>query len=156
MRLWDCRFLPVLFSACLVLPARHCAQGQPARQDTTAKPLTPKELKKRVKKLRKELSDPDKVWLMEEVPDIITEDERRAFLELGTEEEREQFIEIFWRDRNPDHESPINPVREEHYRRLASADEHCASGITAPKNDRGRSDIICGPPDEIESPPTGG
>jgi GWxTD domain-containing protein len=156
MRLWDCRFLPVLFSACLLLPARSIAQGQPARQDTTARPLTPKELKKREKKLRKELSDPDKVWLMEEVPDIITEDERRAFLELGTEEEREQFIEIFWRDRNPDHESPINPAREEHYRRLAYADEHFASGIAGRKTDRGRIYIIWGPPDEIESHPTGG
>ena len=156
MRLWDCRFLPVLFSACLLLPARSIAQGQPAPQDTTARPLTPKELKKREKKLRKELSDPDKVWLMEEVPDIITEDERRAFLELGTEEEREQFIEIFWRDRNPDHESPINPVREEHYRRLAYADEHFASGIAGRKTDRGRIYIIWGPPDEIESHPTGG
>ena len=156
MRLWDCRFLPVLFSACVLLPARSIAQGQPAPQDTTARPLTPKELKKREKKLRKELSDPDKVWLMEEVPDIITEDERRAFLELGTEEEREQFIEIFWRDRNPDHESPINPAREEHYRRLAYADEHFASGITGRKTDRGRIYIIWGPPDEIESHPTGG
>ena len=156
MRLWDCRFLPVLFSACLLLPARSIAQGQPAPQDTTARPLTPKELKKREKKLRKELSDPDKVWLMEEVPDIITEDERRAFLELGTEEEREQFIEIFWRDRNPDHESPINPAREEHYRRLAYADEHFASGIAGRKADRGRIYIIWGPPDEIESHPTGG
>ena len=156
MRLWDCRFLPVLFSACLLLPARSIAQGQPAPQDTTARPLTPKELKKREKKLRKELSDPDKVWLMEDVPDIITEDERRAFLELGTEEEREQFIEIFWRDRNPDHESPINPAREEHYRRLAYADEHFASGIAGRKTDRGRIYIIWGPPDEIESHPTGG
>jgi GWxTD domain-containing protein len=156
MRLWDCRFLPVLFSACVLLPARSIAQGQPAPQDTTARPLTPKELKKREKKLRKELSDPDKVWLMEEVPDIITEDERRAFLELGTEEEREQFIEIFWRDRNPDHESPINPAREEHYRRLAYADEHFASGIAGRKTDRGRIYIIWGPPDEIESHPTGG
>src|SRR6267143_692039 len=156
MRLWDCRFLPVLFSACLLLPARSIAQGHPAPQDTTARPLTPKELKKREKKLRKELSDPDKVWLMEEVPDINTEDERRAFLELGTEEEREQFIEIFWRDRNPDHESPINPAREEHYRRLAYADEHFASGIAGRKADRGRIYIIWGPPDEIESHPTGG
>jgi hypothetical protein len=98
----------------LVLPARSVAQEQPAPQDTTAKPLTPKEVKKRERKLRRELSDEDKVWLMEEVPDIITEDERRAFPELGTAEEREQFVEIFWRDRNPDPESPINPVREEH------------------------------------------
>src|SRR5712692_8722470 len=156
MRLWDCCFLPVLFSACLVFPVRSVAQEQPAPQDSTARPLPSREIKKREKKLRKELGDVDKVWLMEEVPDIITEDERRAFLQLGTAEEREQFIEIFWRDRNPDPESPINPVREEHYRRLAYADEHFPSGVSGRKTDRGHIYIIWGPPDEIESHPTGG
>lgn len=156
MRHWACRFLLVLFSACLLPPAHSIAQEQPAPQDSTAKPLTPKQLKKRAKKLTKELNDQDKGWLMEEVPDIITEDERRAFLELGTEEEREQYIEIFWRNRNPDPESPINPVREEHYRRLAFADERFASGVPGRKTDRGRIYIIWGPPDEIESHPTGG
>jgi hypothetical protein len=94
MRLWKCRFLPVIFSACLLPPARSIAQGQPETQDTTAKPRTPKELKRQEKKLRKELSGDSQVWLMEEVPYIITEDERRAFLDLGTAEEREQFIEL--------------------------------------------------------------
>jgi GWxTD domain-containing protein len=156
MRLWKCRFLPVIFSACLLPPARSIAQGQPETQDTTAKPRTPKELKRQEKKLRKELSGESQVWLMEEVPYIITEDERRAFLDLGTAEEREQFIENFWRERNPDHESLFNPVREEHYRRLAYADEHFASGIPGRKTDRGRIYIIWGPPDEIESHATGG
>jgi GWxTD domain-containing protein len=157
MRRWDCRFLPVLFLASLLLPSLSMAQEPPAPQDTSAKPLTPKELKKREKRLTKELSDQDKGWLLEEVPDIITEPERRAFLELGTEEEREQFIEhIFWDSRKPDPDSPINPVKEEHYRRLAYADEHFASGIAGRKTDRGRIYIIWGPPDEIESHPTGG
>jgi GWxTD domain-containing protein len=156
MRRWDCRFLPVLFLASLLLPSVSFAQDQPAPQDSSAKPLTPKELKKRDKKLTKELSDTDKGWLLEDVPEIITEPERRAFLELGTEEERDKFKEIFWRDRNPDPESPINQVKEEHYRRLAYADEHFASGIAGRKTDRGRIYIIWGPPDEIESHPTGG
>jgi hypothetical protein len=63
--------------------------------------MTAKELSKRQRKLRKELNDADRVWLMEEVPDIITERERRAFLELDTAEERGQFIEIFWRNAIP-------------------------------------------------------
>jgi GWxTD domain-containing protein len=158
MRLREGRFLVILFSACLLAPARSISQDQPATQDATNKPMTAKELTKRQKKVRKELADVDKVWLIEEVPDIITPEERRAFLELGTAEEREQFIEIFWRNRNrnPDPESPVNPVREEHYRRLAYADEHFASGIPGRKTDRGRIYIIWGPPDEIESHPTGG
>jgi GWxTD domain-containing protein len=143
----------VLASHCI---AGHCvAQEQPARQDT-AKPSGTSEVKKRAKKLRAELGDVDKTWLMEEVPYIISDEERRAFLELGTAEEREQFIEIFWRNRNPDPESPVNPVREEHYRRLAYADEHFASGVPGRKTDRGRIYIIWGPPDEIEAHPSGG
>ena len=157
MRLSNCRFLPILAFASLVFPLLSRAQGQPASQDATAKPLTPKELKKREKKLTKELNDQDTVWLLNEVPDIITDAERRAFLELGTEEEREQFIEhIFWDRRNPDPESPINTAKEEHYRRLAYADEHFASGIPGRKTDRGHIHIIWGPPDEIDSHPTGG
>jgi GWxTD domain-containing protein len=150
------RLLPVVFSASLLWPALSAAQDQPPPQDSPAKPLTPKELKKRQRQLIKELSSVDATWLREEVPDIITEQERRAFLELGTQEEREQFIEIFWRNRNPEPESPINPVREEHYRRLAYADEHFASGIAGRKSDRGHIYIIWGPPDEIETHLTGG
>jgi GWxTD domain-containing protein len=156
MRIWGGFFLPVLVSACVVLSGSSVAQEQPAAQDSAAEPLNSKEIEKHVKKLRKELSDVDKVWLMEEVPDIITEDERRAFLELGTAEEREQFIEIFWRNRNSDPESPLNAVKEEHYRRLAYADEHFASGVPGRKTDRGHIYIIWGPPDEIEAHPAGG
>ncbi len=156
MQRWNCRFLQFMLSAGLLWPSLSFAQNQPSPQDNSAKPLTPKELKKRDKRLARELNNQDKSWLTEEVPDIITEDERRAFLELGTEEERDQYKEIFWRNRNPDPESPVNPVREEHYRRLAYADEHFASGIAGRKTDRGHIYIIWGPPDEIESHPTGG
>jgi len=153
---WRCRFLQLVLSGCLLWPFLSSAQDQPAPEHNAAKSQRANELKKRDKKLMKELSLDDTNWLLNEVPDIITEAERRAFLELGTAEEREQFKEIFWRDRNPDPESPINPVREEHYRRLAYADEHFASGIPGRKADRGRIYIIWGPPDEIESHPTGG
>jgi GWxTD domain-containing protein len=156
MRRCDCRFFRVLFAVSLFLPSVSRAQEQSAPQDSTVKPLTPKELKQREKKLTKELSIQDGIWMLDEVPDIITEAERRAFLELGTEEERDQFREIFWRNRNPDPESPVNPVKEEHYRRLIYADEHFASGIAGRKTDRGRIYIIWGPPDEIDSHPTGG
>lgn len=91
-----------------------------------------------------------------EVADIITPEERRAFLELATNEEREQFRESFWDRRNPDPESPVNTVKEEHYRRLAYADEHFSSGTPGRKSDRGRIYIIWGPPDEIDAHPTGG
>ncbi len=131
-------FLQFVLSASLLWPSPPAAQDRPESQDNSAKSQSNKELKKRDKKLAKELNPDDANWLLNEVPDIITDAERRAFLELGTEEEREQFKGIFWRDRNPEPESPVNPVREEHYRRLAYADEHFASGIPGRKTDRGR------------------
>src|SRR6266436_6390687 len=150
------RFLQLMLSSSLLWLSPSSAQDRPASQDNSAKSQSARELKKRDKKLAKELNPDDTNWLLNEVPDIITDAERRAFLELGTEKEREQFKEIFWRDRNPEPESPVNSVREEHYRRLAYADEHFASGIAGRKTDRGRIYIIWGPPDEIESHPTGG
>jgi GWxTD domain-containing protein len=156
MARWDCRFLPFVLSASLLWPSLSSAQDQLAPQDDSAKPLSAKEVKRRGKKLIKELTVDDSNWLLNEVPDIITDAERRAFLQLSTSEEREQFIEIFWRDRNPEPDSPVNAVREEHYRRLAYADEHFAAGISGRKTGRGHIYIIWGPPDEIESHPTGG
>src|SRR6266853_1402634 len=148
--------LQLALCSSLLWPPLSLGQDQTVPQANAAKPQSPKEAKKREKKLSRELASQGGDWLRNIVPDIITEQERRAFLELGTEEEREQFKEIFWRDRNPDHDSPINPVREEHYRRLAYADEHFASGIPGRKTDRGHIYIVWGPPDEIESHPTGG
>jgi GWxTD domain-containing protein len=150
------RFLQFFVSASLLWPLLSFAQDQPAPQNESAKPQSAKEAKQRHKKLVRELRPGEDDWLRNVVPDIITEQERRAFLELGTEEERDQFKEIFWRDRNHDPESPVNPFKEEHYRRLSYADEHFASGIPGRKTDRGHIYVIWGPPDEIESHPTGG
>ncbi len=156
MRLSSVGFLQLALSASLACPSPSSAQDQPIPQEGSAKAQSAKVIKKRDRKLSKELGSQGDDWLGNVVPDIITDEERRAFLELGTEEEREQYKEIFWRDRNPDPESPVNPVREEHYRRLAYADEHFASGIPGRKTDRGHIYIIWGAPDEIESHPTGG
>jgi GWxTD domain-containing protein len=156
MNRWVRRFLQLFLSASVLWSPFSFAQDQPAPQDNSVKPQSSKEAKKREKKLSKELSSQGDDWLRDIVPDIITKQERRAFGELGTEEERDQFKEIFWRNFNPDPDSPVNPVKEEHYRRLAYADEHFASGIPGRKTDRGHIYIIWGPPDEIESHPTGG
>jgi GWxTD domain-containing protein len=115
-----------------------------------------KEQKQKMKKTLKELDTPYKTWLNEDVVYIITPDERKAFLQLETNEEREQFIESFWLRRSSNPDLPDNDFKEEHYRRIAYANEHYASGIPGWKTDRGRIYIIWGPPDEIESHPTGG
>jgi len=155
MKIRKRRVMLLAISVCFAWSLHLSAQDQPA-QDNSAKPPSSKELKKRQKQLYKELGPPDRIWLEDEVVDIITADERKAFLELSTNEEREQFIEIFWDKRNPDLESPINTAKEEHYRRLAYADEHFSSGIPGRKTDRGRIYIIWGQADEVESHPTGG
>ena len=111
---------------------------------------------KDLRKLEKELDTPYKKWLQEEVPYIISDEERSAFLQLQTNEEREQFIEAFWQRRNPDPDSVENTFKEEHYRRIAYANERFASGIPGWRTDRGRIYIIWGAPDELEAHPTGG
>jgi GWxTD domain-containing protein len=145
-----------VFSSCVFLAMCSAAQEQPTSKDNPAVSTDKKDSKKRQKQLKQELGPAYGSWLRDEVTNIITEEERRAFLSLSTNEEREQFIEDFWGRRKPDPESATNSFKEEHYRRLAYADEHFASGIPGRKTDRGRIYILWGPPDEIESHPTGG
>lgn len=125
-------------------------------RETVAKPLSEKEQRKRAEKLRKELETPYRKWLNEDVAYIITDEERKAFKNMSTDEEREQFIEQFWLRRDPTPDSQENEYKEEHYRRIAYANERYASGIPGWKTDRGRIYITFGPPDEIESRPSGG
>jgi GWxTD domain-containing protein len=148
--------------ASFVLLALPLLAQQPQDQNGTPLPDIPqnqkltKEQKQKMKKTLKELDTPYKKWLDEDVVYIITPDERKAFLQLETNEEREQFIEQFWLRRSTNPDLPDNDFKEEHYRRIAYANEHFASGIPGWKTDRGRIYIIWGPPDEIESHPTGG
>jgi GWxTD domain-containing protein len=118
--------------------------------------ISPKDQKKKMKKTLKELDTPYKQWLSEDVIYIISPAERQAFLQLETNEEREQFIEQFWLRRSATPDLPDNDFKEEHYRRIAYANEHFASGIPGWKTDRGRMYIMWGPADEVESHPTGG
>ncbi|HXJ93931.1 MAG TPA: GWxTD domain-containing protein [Terriglobia bacterium] len=115
-----------------------------------------REEKKRQKAIEKENESPYKKWIEEEVPYIITDEERQTFKKLTTDDERESFIENFWERRNPNPGSPENEFKEEYYRRIAYANEHYASGIPGWKTDRGRIYITYGPPNEIDSHPSGG
>jgi GWxTD domain-containing protein len=148
----------------LFAAAQQTDQSQPAtkksssapQRETISRPLSEKEKKRREEKLRKELETPYRKWLNEDVAYIITDEERAAFKRLQTDEEREQFIEQFWLRRDPTPDTVENEFKEEHYRRIAYANEHYASGIPGWKTDRGRIYITYGPPDEIEAHPSGG
>jgi GWxTD domain-containing protein len=132
------------------------AIAQPLSSDTIAKPLSEKEKKKRDQKLRRELVSPYKIWLTEDVPYIISDAERQAFTHLSNDDERQSFVEQFWLRRDPTPDTEENEFKEEHYRRIAYANERYASGIPGWKTDRGMIYIKFGPPDEVESHPSGG
>jgi GWxTD domain-containing protein len=110
----------------------------------------------KARNVKPELKRAYKDWLDKDVAYLITEEERKAFKKLETDDERERFIEEFWRRRDPDPDTDENEFREEYYERIAYANEHYASGIPGWKTDRGRIYITWGKPDEIETHPSGG
>ncbi len=134
------------------------ATGQTGDQssDPLKRTLTQQQKKANSKALKQELSSTYKKWLNEDVRYIITPEESAAFKQLSNDEERDQFIEQFWLRRDPTPDTPENEFKEEHYRRIAYANEHFAAGMAGWKTDRGRIYIIWGPADQIESHPTGG
>lgn len=150
-RVWQVS-LWVLFAG-LTLGGLVCPVMKAAPQESD-KPS--KAEKRRQKAIQKELESPYKKWLEDEVPYIITNEERASFKQLSTDDEREQFIEAFWERRNPTPGSPENEFKEEYYRRIAYANEHYASGIEGWRTDRGRIYIMYGPADQVDDHDAGG
>src|SRR5579863_6270972 len=147
------------FSFAIVMPGISAQQAQDPTNPPPPQTLTKeqrKEQKQKARKTLKELDSQYRQWLNEDVIYIISPEERNAFLQLETNEEREQFIEQFWLRRSSNPDLPDNDFKEEHYRRIAYANEHFASGIPGWKTDRGRMYIMWGPADEVDSHPTGG
>ncbi len=137
LRRFSLQLLPVALS----VPALWARQAVEARPDAV---------------VQEEAEDYYSRWLKQDVVYIITDEERAIFQSLTTPEEKEQFIEQFWFRRDPDPRTAENEFKEEHYRRIAYANEHFASGIKGWQTDRGKIYIIHGPPDEITSRPSGG
>jgi GWxTD domain-containing protein len=154
------KYVVSLVSGALLVGGPSFAEKKPdpssEPRETVAKPITEKEKKKREAKLRKELETPYRKWLSEDVAYIISDEERKAFKRLATDEERQSFIENFWLRRDPTPDTAENEFKEEHYRRIAYTNERFASGIPGWKTDRGRIYIMYGPPSENESHPSGG
>ncbi|MBI2149215.1 MAG: GWxTD domain-containing protein [Acidobacteria bacterium] len=130
-------------------------KNEPPKKQEAKKPEPKKEDNK--KSREQELgSRALRKWLDEDVAYIISNEERAAFKALKTDEEREQFIEQFWLRRDPTPDTVDNEFREDHFEKIAYANERFASGIPGWKTDRGRIYIMYGKPDEIESHPSGG
>ena len=79
-------------------------------------------------------------WLNQDVAYIITDAERSAFKNLQSNPEREHFIEQFWQRRDPTPGTVENEFKEEHYRRIAYANDHFA-GPHPRLEDRSRPDL---------------
>ncbi|MET0753627.1 MAG: GWxTD domain-containing protein [Pyrinomonadaceae bacterium] len=125
-------------------------------QAQTPKGTPVQNLDEKARKVEKEKAEIYRNWVNKDVKYIITKDEQKAFKELKTDEERENFIENFWRRRDPNPDTEENEYREQYYERIAYANENFASGIPGWMTDRGRIYITWGKPDSVESHPSGG
>ena len=126
------------------------------KPDPLKRPMSDDEKRKQQKALKAELKGVYRKWVDEDVRWIITDQELQAFKSLSNDEERDQFIENFWLRRNPNPDSPENEFREEHYARIAYANDHFAAGKPGWRTDRGHIYIAYGKPDNIDSHPSGG
>lgn len=135
----------------IVATGASAAFGQKEKKAEASQDPTTK-----VRTVKPELKEAYKKWRNTDVAYIITKEEKRAFDALTTDEERENFIENFWRRRDPNPDTEENEYREEYYERIAYANEHYTSGIPGWKTDRGRIYIAWGKPDSVESHPSGG
>ena len=91
-------FVLTLFS----LPLAAQKKGKGGDEKPSDDPTT------KARNVKPELKDAYKKWLNTDVAYIITKDEKKTFLLLQTDEERENFIENFWRRRDPDPDTEEN------------------------------------------------
>lgn len=163
------RFYTVLLLAVLVSSGCFVVQAQEkdsqsdktdksaqAQQDGQQDPLKRQRKKDDQNAAKEKLGGVYKKWLDEDVRWIITDEELSAFKKLSNNAERDTFIEGFWQRRDPTPDTAENEYKEEHYRRIAYANEHFAAGMPGWRTDRGRIYIMYGPPTSIDSHPMGG
>ena len=89
-------------------------------------------------------------WVKEEVPYLITDQEKEQFQNLASDAERDNFIASFWKTRNPDPNSPVNGFQQEYYARLAYANENFGppNSNIGWRTDRGMVYITLGAPQQ--------
>jgi len=90
-------------------------------------------------------------WINEDVRYLATDEEKQTFSQLGGDQEREQFIEAFWKRRDSVPETEENEFRREYYNRIAYANQNFSFGdLPGWKTDRGRIFILHGKPNEVK------
>jgi len=147
----------LLFALVMLAPGFAQSGTKPAakEEDPLKRELTPEQKKQAAKALNREL-EIYKKWVDEDVRWIISDEELAAFKKLSNNEERDQFIEQFWLRRDPTPDTVENEYKDEHYRRIAYANEHFAAGVPGWRTDRGQIYIKFGPPTSIDAHPSGG
>jgi GWxTD domain-containing protein len=151
-------------SGCFVVQAQDkdskkdtkSGDSRQAQTDSQQDPLKRERKKDDQAAIKEKLGGVYKKWLDEDVRWIITDEELSAFKKLSNNAERDIFIEGFWQRRDPTPDTAENEYKEEHYRRIAYANEHYAAGMPGWRTDRGRIYIMYGPPTSIDSHPMGG
>lgn len=103
-------------------------------------------------KRAKDLPEEYRKWLEEEVVYIITPREKKVFLQLESDRERNIFIEAFWKHRDPNPNTPENEFKKEHYSRINYANQWLGRESPGPgwRTAMGRIYIILGEPNMIE------
>jgi len=148
-------------SGCFVVQAQEKdsksdKSDKSAQADGQQDPLKRERKKDNQDATKEKLGGVYKKWLDEDVRWIITDEELSAFKKLQNNAERDTFIEGFWQRRDPTPDTAENEYKEEHYRRIAYANEHYAAGMPGWRTDRGRIYIMYGPPTSVDSHPMGG
>ena len=142
----------LVLTTSVLLTSASIGSAQDPKETPSSDPTNNARVVKKEDSVKKVYQD----WLNKDVAYLITNEEKKAFKQLKTDEERENFIENFWRRRDPNPDTEENEFREEYYERIAYANEHYASGIPGWKTDRGKIYITWGKPDSVESHPSGG
>lgn len=97
--------------------------------------------------------DPESQDFYETASLIMTKQEKNIFKHLPDKAARQEFIEEFWKKRDPDPDTEENEFYEEFFGRIEYANDHFDEGTPGWKTDRGRIYIYFGPPDRIERRP---
>jgi GWxTD domain-containing protein len=123
--------------------------------DAQNRELTRRERKRQEQEALDKIDPRYRKWLQEDVVYIVTPVEKTTFLKLAQDSERDRFIDEFWKQRDQPPKTKEDTFKQEHYRRIAYANEHFASSKPGWRTDRGHIYIVYGPPDEIETHPHG-
>ncbi len=86
-------------------------------------------------------------WL-EDVSPIITKAEKEIFFKLKTNAEREKFIRLFWRQRDPYPDTAENEFERQYMERVRFADQNFGHGTSkrGSQTERGYYYLLLGPP----------